>query len=801
MVTDTGDPRPEQVRLWIEVVGTVQGVGFRPFVYGLAHELQLAGFVRNIDGRVEVEAEGERAAVDELVRRLRDSAPLMARVEAVSVRKLPLDGLSGTETGRGTKHGREFVIRESNTVSNGGSIGGSIGGQRWFPPDIATCPDCVRELFDPGDRRYRYPFTNCTNCGPRATIIEDLPYDRDRTVMSLFPLCTECRREYENPADRRFHAEPIACPECGPQLAYRPGDTSPPSLMGEEALRAAIEDLREGRILAIKGLGGYQLACDARSEVAVERLRERKHRWAKPLAVMAPDLTAVRLMAEVSGPERELLTSTACPIVLLKSREDNPLASAVCAGNPRVGVFLPYTPLHHLLLREFGGPIVLTSGNLSDEPIAIDDEDALGRLGNIADGFLTHNREIRARYDDSVTRLVGDRLAIIRRARGYAPTPLPLPISTPQPLLATGAQLKHTFTLALGDRAWVGPHTGDLEDAGTFDAFNWNLRHLSRLQAIEPTHVAHDLHPSYLSTQYAEKNFPPERRIPVQHHHAHIAACMAEHKLTGDIIGVSFDGIGLGDDGTMWGGEILLANLQGYRRVARFAHAPMPGGAAAVRKPYRMACGYLFGAESFGDSDSGIQVDSALKAEFLRRFNSAEVEIIRTQVSRGLNSPTTSSAGRLFDAAASLLGLCDVASFEAQAAIELETAADLTEAGDLPWDLRETDGLLVFDSRRTLGSLMAGRAEGIDIGSLSSRFHNTIISATVELCSRVRETYGLSVVGLSGGVLQNQILAVRLPIALAAEGFEVYMGEEIPVNDGGISYGQAAVAAARLQVR
>lgn len=768
-------------------------MGFRPFVHGLAGRLGLSGFVRNVNGQVEVEIRGPRPATIEFVQRVRLDAPPLAHVETVEVRQLE----PAPEAGPGRDDVPWPTMAETPTFEIRESVSNSIGGPRWFPPDIATCSDCLRELFDPADRRHRYPFTNCTNCGPRATIIEDLPYDRTRTVMRSFPLCEKCRQEYEDPADRRFHAEPIACPGCGPELAFRPAARSPVTSTGEAALAAAVEELRAGRIVALKGLGGYQLACDATAPTAVARLRERKHRWAKPLAVMAATLDDARRLSAGSNRELELLASPARPIVLLAARADSPLAPKVSAGNRRVGVFLPYTPLHHLLMHDFGGPIVLTSGNLSDEPIAIDDDDALIRLGGIADAFLTHNREIRARYDDSVTRLVAGRPALIRRARGYAPAPLPLPVPAAEPLVAVGAQLKHTFSLALSDRAWIGPHTGDLEDAATHEAFIWNLEHLKRLQSIDPLLVAHDLHPGYLSTQWAERHFPASRRIPVQHHHAHVAACLAEHGLPGPVIGISYDGLGLGDDGTMWGGEILLASLLDYRRVARFALAPMPGGAAAVRKPYRMACGFLFGAERFAADSTGVGPDSDVAGRFLTRFDRSEIGVIRAQVARGLNSPLTSSVGRLFDAVAALLGLCDVATFEAEAAIELENIADVDESRALSIGLHRVDGLLVIDPRPTIAELLVGLADGAGRASLAARFHNTIVAATVEACSRIRREHGVKIVCLSGGVLQNQLIAVKLPSALAAEGFEVYLGEEVPVNDGGISFGQAAVAAAR----
>jgi len=787
----------------VEVEGVVQGVGFRPFVYRLARELGLTGAVRNAAGRVEIEVAGDPAAVEDFVRRLASDAPPRARVERVLARALdPAAVVASTGAG--------FSIEES--IASDAPV-------RLFPPDIATCDDCLRELFDPADRRYRYPFINCTNCGPRATIIDELPYDRSRTSMRDFPLCPACAAEYRDPADRRFHAEPVACPACGPRLSYRrPGDPAP-TRHEEDALRAAVADLAAGRIVAVKGLGGYHLACDATDPLAVGRLRDRKRRWAKPFAVIVRDLAAARALASVTPAEARLLCSPARPIVLLRPRRDArpALAPAVTNGNPRVGLFLPYTPLHHLLLESFGRPIVLTSGNLSDEPLVTDDAEALVRLAGLADAFLQHDRAIRARYDDSVTRVAGTgrraRESVIRRGRGYAPDPVELPVAVPDGavLLAVGAELKHTFALVAGPRAHLSPHIGDLEDLATHRAFEDNLAHLARLLALEPGLVAHDLHPGYLSTQYALERFPAGRRIAVQHHHAHLASCAAEHDLRGPFIGLAYDGLGMGDDGTFWGGEVLVADLAGYRRVGRFGRAPLPGGAAAVRKPYRMALGYLFGAERFelDRSDRGRRVTAGggpspaeieeLAGPFLARLDRREVEIVRTQVERGLNAPLASSAGRLFDAASSLLGLRDVAEYEAQAAIELEAAAETSRAGGhLPYRLVRHDGLLVYDPRPTLAALLAGLAGGAAVADLAARFQATVAIVSREFCADLRAATGLGLVCLSGGVFQNAWLAGTLVRDLGRDGFEVHLNERVPTNDGGISYGQAAVAAARL---
>jgi hydrogenase maturation protein HypF len=784
------DPVRSIARAFV-VEGVVQGVGFRPFVWRLASELGLAGRVRNAAGRVEIEAAGAPAGLDAFARRLSLDAPPRARVERVTTR--PLAGPGATDLPL------PFVIDDSVNAA---------AADRLFPPDIATCDDCLREVLDPSDRRYRYPFTNCTNCGPRATIIDELPYDRAQTTMRPFPLCAACDAEYHDPANRRFHAEPVACPACGPRLSWRPTGAPARVAGGEDALGAAVGALLAGAVVAVKGLGGYHLACDATNEGAVARLRDRKRRWAKPFAVMVADAAAARLLCRVGTTEHELLTAPARPIVLLEARRDGRprLAPSVANGNRRLGVFLPYTPLHHLLLAGIGRPLVLTSGNLADEPLATDDGDALVRLAGLADGFLAHDREIRARYDDTVTRVVAGRESVVRRARGYAPEALSLPVATPRPLLAVGAELKHTFTLARGDRAHVAPHDGDLEDLATHRAFTDGLAHLSRLLALEPEVVVHDLHPEYLSSKYALDRFPAGRRIAVQHHHAHVASCAAEHGITGPFLGVAYDGLGMGDDGTLWGGEILLADLVGYRRLARFGRAPLPGGALAVRRPYRMALGYLFGAEALdgggaagGDAtagEAGLPVADEAIASFLERLDPREVALVRTQVVRRLNAPVASSAGRLFDAAAALLGIRDIVEYEAQAAIDLELAAGERSASPLPYAITRREGLLVYDPRPTLAALAAARRGSTAV--LAAAFHETIAEVTQALLAEARVATGVGTVCLSGGVFGNRRLASTLVRRLARDGFDVYINRRVPVNDGGISYGQAAIGAARL---
>jgi hydrogenase maturation protein HypF len=757
----------------LTVSGTVQGVGFRPFVWRLASELGLGGSVRNRDGQVEIDAYGPASTMDTLEARLRLDAPPQARVESVTVAVLATTEANG---------GSGF------TVASSGADG---GGERLFPPDLATCDSCIGELFDPADRRYQYPFINCTDCGPRASIIDGLPYDRHRTTMVDFPLCTNCLAEYLDPANRRFHAEPVACAACGPALAWRPAGRQTVTTVAEAALLHATRTLDAGGIVAVKGIGGYHLACDATDESAVRRLRTRKGRSAKPLAVMVADVATAHRLATLGDPSLAALTSPARPIVLAPQATETPLAPGVTSSIRQVGVMLAYTGLHHLLLAELNRPIVLTSANRGDEPIAVDDDEALARLSDIADGFLAHNRRIRSRYEDSVVTVVAGAPALVRRGRGYAPRPLDLPVSTPDPVLAVGAQLKHTFTVATGRRAYVSAHTGDLEDLATLDAYERNLSHLKRLLAVEPTWVAHDLHPAYLSTQQALAEFGKHRRIAVQHHHAHIASCLAEHGMTGPVVGVALDGLGMGDDGTFWGGEVMVADLAEYRRVGRFGRAPMPGGATAVRQPWRMALGYLFGSE--GEDDSWCDPSA-----YLDRWRPAAVALIRRQIVRRVNAPVASSAGRLFDAASSLLGLCDVTTYEGEAAIALEQAADPGERGELPYGLGTRDGLLVYDPRPTLAALLAGVAAGRPVPRLAARFQRTVATVVTEMAVRAARDAELSVVCLSGGVFQNQWLLTEVPRRLADEGLSALVNRRVPANDGGISFGQAAVAAARL---
>ena len=760
--TDGGD----DLTWRIEVRGTVQGVGFRPFVYRLATGLGLRGDVRNAGGHVVITAVGGRSVLEEFVDGLRSRKPDAAVVGDIIVRPLP--GPAAPRSG--------FAVLDSVAAS----------ARREIPPDLATCADCLRELFDPADRRYRYPFVNCTACGPRATIIAALPYDRVRTSMEAFPMCADCAREYHDPRDRRFHAEPIACPACGPRLVWD-------GLTGEDALRAAVAAIAGGGVVAIKGIGGYQFVCDATDEEAVARLRRAKGRECKPLAVMVRHASAARRLAHLARPDLRLLASPGAPIVLARARE-GVLAEGVCGGMPDVGLFLPYSPLHHLLLDGLDRPLVVTSANRAGSPMLIDDAAAAAELRGRTDGVLTHDRPILARYDDSVLRVVGGgKATTVRRARGYAPAAMPLPAATPHAILAVGGHLKNTFTLAEGDRALIGPHIGDLSDAETLAAFEDALRRLREVSAIDPAYVAHDLHPAYLSTRFAAR-WPAERRVAVQHHHAHVAAVAAEHGLTGPYLGVAYDGLGLGDDGTFWGGELLLCDHRGYRRLGRFSRAPMPGGEAAVRRPARMALGYLFGGERFA-----LSAPVSLAAELFSRIPRREAEVVARMIDRGFNTPVASSAGRLFDAVAALLGLCDDNGFEGEAAMRLERAATgHTGVDPLAWRVERRDGLWVYDAVATLRDLLSAAADGEPAGRLAAAFHATIAAVTGVLCEYAAEATGVAAVCLSGGVFQNRLLAADVLRQLDQAGFEACIGEAVPVNDGGISYGQAVVAAARL---
>jgi len=745
------------VRVAVRVEGVVQGVGFRPFVYALATRLGLGGFVGNDMDGVFAEIEGPAAAVSAFLRQLERDAPPLAHVERVTTSRLP----PGHK-----KSGFTIVASEPD------------GRRRALvPPDTTTCADCQRELADPADRRFGYPFINCTNCGPRFTIVRDVPYDRPLTTMAGFTMCERCAAEYHDPADRRFHAQPTCCPACGPTLTLTgvPGDP----LTGAAGL------LTSGHIVAIKGLGGYHLAADATNDKAAATLRARKHREDKPFAVLVTDLDQARRLCDVDEAAARLLTSPERPIVLLPKRPDSPVAHSVAPGNRQLGVLLPYTPLHHLLIQETARPLVLTSGNVSDEPIAYRDEDALTRLQGIAHAFLTHDRPIHVRTDDSVARVHNGRPALIRRSRGYVPSPVTVHRPFPRPVLACGAELKNTFCLAKERHAFVSQHIGDLENAETLRSFTEGIGHFKRLFDIEPRLVAHDLHPEYLSTKYA-LDLDDVELIGVQHHHAHIASCLADNGTDGPVIGVAFDGTGYGTDGTIWGGEFLVADLAGFERAGHLAPVPMPGGAAAIREPWRMAAAYLAAAYD-GAPPDGLDV--------IRR-NQDRWAAVTAMAGKGVNSPVTSSAGRLFDAVAALLGIRDAINYEGQAAVELEQGADVTEVGWYRSGLVNDMPFMIwgFDLVRAVADDLRA---GVRREAVAARFHHGVAAAIEAGCLLTRSRTGLATVALSGGVFQNLLLLRETERRLTARGFTVLTHSRVPCNDGGISLGQAVVAAAR----
>ena len=742
----------------------MQGVGFRPYVYRLASELALGGWVLNDERGVLLEVEGPAEAVEGFMARLPQEAPPLAAVERVSSDALkPTGGLG-------------FEIVESE---RGGEPEAAVS------PDAATCPECLAEVRDPGDRRHRYPFTNCTNCGPRFTIVRDVPYDRPLTTMAAFEMCERCLAEYEDPGDRRFHAQPNACPECGPRawLASADGAERP----ADDAIAAAAAELAAGRVLAIKGIGGFHLACLASDERAVASLRSRKHREDKPFALMAPGPDAALRLAGFSSAELELLGGRERPIVVARRRPDAGVAPSVAPVSPDLGVMLPYSPLHHLLLDDVGEPLVMTSANVSEEPIAYRDEDALARLAGIADLFLLHDRPIETRTDDSVVRSTSAAPLLLRRSRGYVPGALGLPIDAP-PLLACGAELKNTFCLAKGRRAWVGHHIGDLENYETLSSFREGIHHFERLFAVTPEAVVHDLHPEYLSTKYALER-EGVRHLAVQHHHAHLAAALAEHGEGGPAIGAIYDGTGLGPDGTIWGGELLAGGLDGYERAGMLWPTRLPGGAAAIREPWRMACSWLATASGTGEPP----LPATLSGEVDELRWSEVCELLRT----GVASPPTTSMGRLFDAIAALCGIRARVNFEGQAAVELEAVADRAERGGFPLELVEAEGLLM-DVRELVRAVAERAVAGEPAATISARFHNAIAEGSARALRAEAERRGLDLVVLSGGVFQNRLLLERTLESLGGSGLRVLVPRLLPPNDGGISYGQAAIAATTL---
>ncbi len=747
---------------FIHITGVVQGVGFRPFVYTLARRLAISGWVRNTSAGVDIHAEGTPEALAGFLNALTAEAPPLARIDRVSEHDAAPENFAA------------FEIRESAAVANAFQP---------ISPDMAVCADCLRELHDPADRHYRYPFINCTNCGARFTLIKDIPYDRPLTTMAVFPMCEACAAEYHDPADRRFHAQPVACPVCGPQVWLEHGGER---IDGDAAVRSAAAMLRAGKILAIKGLGGFHLACDATNPDAVAELRRRKGRAAKPFALMMRTLDVIREYCIVSEREARLLTSPAAPIVLLRRRSDaqvNGIAPDVAPGQHTLGVMLPYTPLHVLILEDVP-PLVMTSGNRSEEPIVTDNDAARDQLGELADAFLMHNREIYIRTDDSVMRVHDERELPIRRSRGYAPYPVKLPFESP-PILAVGGEMKNTFCVTRDDYAFMSHHIGDMGNYETIQSFESGIAHFERLFRIVPERIAYDLHPDYHATRYAVARAQASGipAVAVQHHHAHIASVMAEHGHSGDrpVIGVCFDGTGYGTDGTIWGGEFLIADYAGFQRPAFLKPVRLPGGDAATRKPARIAYSYLIASGEFPDGEL-----AALAA-----LSAMEQKTLYTQITRGINSPYTSSMGRLFDAVSSLIGVCQTASYEGQAAIELEAVVDPHETGMYSF---ERDGQQI-DSAAVIQAVIADVRASVPAGVIAARFHNSVAAMIHEICARLGAISGLREVALSGGVFQNVTLLGKTIPLLEDAGFTVYTHRLVPPNDGGLALGQAVIAA------
>jgi hydrogenase maturation protein HypF len=768
-------------RLRVQIRGAVQGVGFRPFVYRLARELDLPGWVINCSSGVVIEVEGQQEPLEQFLLRVVRDCPPRAIVQGLESAYLEPLGF------------RAFEIRESS------------GGEKTalVLPDIATCPSCLEELRAPGDRRYRYPFTNCTNCGPRFSIIEALPYDRPNTTMARFPMCEACRREYGDPGDRRFHAQPNACPVCGPHLEWWDVDGRQLSV-GDEALRAAEVLIADGGIVAVKGLGGFHLVVDARNDAAVRRLRRVKAREEKPFAVMAPTLASIQRMCETSDRECRLLTSPEAPIVLLRARHGpgaDMVAASVAPGNPYLGVMLPYTPLHHLLVGDLGFPVVATSGNRSDEPICTDEREAIERLRGLADAFLVHDRPITRHVDDSVVRVAAGRELVLRRARGYAPLPILLASAAP-PVLGVGAHLKNTVAFSVGANVFVSQHVGDLETAEAVSAFERVIEAFERMYASTPAEVACDAHPDYLSTVYARRRGLPTREV--QHHLAHVLSCMAENEIAPPVLGVSWDGTGFGLDGTIWGGEFLRVSPAGAVRLASFEPFPLPGGERAVKEPRRTAMALLheaFGAEAWTMTD----------LPTVTAFDERERAILKTMIERRVNTPMTSSVGRLFDAVASMAGVRQHVRYEGQAAMELEFALDGVHVEDgYQLVVRETPPgesdrgtgtptlaappAWVLQWAPLVRAIVADLRAGCPVGTVSAKFHNSLAEAAVEVAKRA----ALERVILSGGCFQNCYLLERTIARLRAEGFRPAWHQRIPPNDGGISLGQVAAVAWNL---
>jgi len=830
-------------RVRVNINGIVQGVGFRPLVYRYAKRGNLAGWVSNTSEGVVIEVEGNSEKVDDFLKSLKSFPPPQAKITRLSTSLIP------------PQNDKQFEILPSIVHSQV---------KTQISPDIATCPECLEELSSPGDRRYLYPFLNCTNCGPRFTIIKDIPYDRNKTTMEKFMMCSQCQEEYQDPLNRRFHAQPNACPECGPQvtlvqsdevvasevsrlslrakrsnleiatssalgglLAMTPNPKTQSS--GVRAIKETVKLLKKGKIVAIKGLGGFHLACDATNEEAVRNLRQRKYRENKPFALMAGDLEIAKKFCQVSPEEEELLLSVKRPVVLLKKKTQivadsrrrlSQIVEQVAPNNKYLGFMLPYTPLHYLLFYELRttnyeslSVLVMTSGNICEEPIAYENEEAVSRLSTIADYFLFHNRDIYTRCDDSVTRifLPMKREMLIRRSRGYAPSPLTVPLIFKNEILACGAHLKNTFCLAKGNEVFISHHIGDLENLETLVALEKSVKHFKKLFAIEPAIIAHDLHPEYLSTKYAQNLLTLNSQlstIPVQHHHAHIVSCLADNGVDNHkVIGVAFDGTGYGEDGNIWGGEFLIADYADFERKAHLKYLPLPGAEQAIKEPWRMAATYLY--ETYGEGFLRLNLD------FTSRLNKSRWAVLEKMIKRRINSPLTSSMGRLFDAVSSLLGLRDEITYEGQAAMELEMAIKSVQSSKFKvksykYGIEQEKKFFIIKPKEIIMGIVEDLKHSVPVGAISFKFHNTIVEMIVETCMKIRSDFNqnyklrtmnseLNEVALSGGVFQNIFLLDRTFNRLIKEGFKVYLHRQVPTNDGGISLGQAVIANAKFK--
>jgi hydrogenase maturation protein HypF len=747
----------------IEIRGVVQGVGFRPWVYRLAKERGLAGYVRNDTTGVTIEAFGSDEDIESFMRGLEESPPPAAVIAGLHAWAIPVQAVGG------------FSIVES---------GPSAERRVSIPPDLATCPACLAEIRDPANRRYRYPFTNCTNCGPRFTITRDVPYDRPATTMAAFVMCPACQREYDDPADRRFHAQPNACPVCGPRLAVvTPEGAAVPC---PDAIAHAAGALQAGLIVAVKGLGGFHLACDATSSGAVRRLRQRKRRDEKPFAVMVADETAAGWLAELGDAERRLLWSVERPIVLAPRRRDARLAPEIAPDNPLVGLMLPYTPLHHLLMHDVARPLVMTSGNLSEEPLAYRNDEALARLGGLADLFLLHDREIETRADDSVARVVAGAPVVLRRSRGYVPRSIPVAQPFELPVLACGALLKNTFCIGSGDAAYLGPHIGDLENLETMRSFEQSVARMEQFLRVKPVIIAYDLHPDYMSTAYALAR-PEPNKIGVQHHHAHVASAMAEHGLAGPVIGVAYDGTGYGTGGTAWGGEVLVARYGGFERVATLRPVRLAGGDAAIRQPWRIALALLADAFDGRPPLDDLPLFAALRA--------TDVEVVRQMLAMGFRSPAAHGAGRYFDGIGSLVLARPASRYEGQIALAWNGAADPAVRDRYDYTIDRSLSPWQIDLRPMTRAIVGELRAGVSAPVIAARFHNTLVAATAAAVRGAARLHGALPVVLTGGCFQNAWLAERLASVLAAD-FTVHLHRHVPPGDGGLALGQAVVAAA-----